>query len=136
MTAFGRGVALGQPKYVGSQLDILSQPPASGLTYTAGCVVPRPLGGYMDLEGVVGFPRRAAVLAAPYLYVPSQPLHHRLDARSLGGTPRLTASGGLDRAPLGSSGRPVRYPSTSFCSNDSLGSPRCTVPPLRVELSV
>ena len=78
MTAFGRGVALGQPKYGGSQLDILSQPPASGLTYTAGCVVPRPLGGYMDLEGVVGFPRRAAVLAAPCLYVPRRPLHHRL----------------------------------------------------------
>ena len=82
MTAFGRGVALGQPKYGGSQLDILSQPPASGLTYTAGCVVPRPLGGYMDLEGVVGFPRRAAVLAAPCLYVQRRPLHHRLDARS------------------------------------------------------
>ena len=42
----------------------------------------------------------------------------------------------LSVQPLDASGRPVRYQSTSFCSNDSLGSPRCTVPPLRVELSV
>ena len=31
----------------------------------------------------------------------------------------------LAAPPPGSYGRPVRYQSTSFCSNDSLGSPRC-----------
>ena len=75
--------------------------------------------------------------ALPVKYVPRRPLHHRLDARSLGGTPRLN---GLRRIRSGFAGF-LRAPGAVsiyfiLCSNDSPGSPHCTDPPLLSELSV